>query len=161
MPNGTLFWTEPWRLVHNSVQHQAKILSQFKYLQLLLFVEEKQLLQHRVCKSLSGPIFGLCSENLSVVVRGIGFIGSQTRRNATTSRSCYRYHPSHFRPLSSTIDYLSIETFQFHVETTVGDYRKEDLFYNFLLFCTSNQAQRANNVHDVFHKRLLQVVQVR
>ena len=32
MPNGTLFWTEPWRLVHNSVQHQAKILSQFKYL---------------------------------------------------------------------------------------------------------------------------------
>ena len=33
---------------------------------------------------MSGPIFGLCSENLSVVVRGIGFIPSQTRRNATT-----------------------------------------------------------------------------
>ena len=40
---------------------------------------------NRVRKSLSGPIFGLRSENLSVVVRGIGFIGSQTRRNATTS----------------------------------------------------------------------------
>ena len=28
------------------------------------------------------------------------------------SRGSYRYHPIHFRPLSSTIDYLSIETFQ-------------------------------------------------
>ena len=27
---------------------------------------------HRVCKSVSGPIFGLCSEHLSVVLRGIG-----------------------------------------------------------------------------------------
>jgi len=33
----------------------------------------------------SGPIFGLCSEHLSVVLRGIGFIRFQTRRNATTS----------------------------------------------------------------------------
>jgi len=33
----------------------------------------------------SGPIFELFSENISVVVRGIGFIWSQTRRNATTS----------------------------------------------------------------------------
>ena len=46
---------------------------------------------------MSGPIFGLCSEHLSVVFRDIGFI---------------RSHPIHFRPLSSTIDYLSIETFQ-------------------------------------------------
>ena len=34
---------------------------------------------------MSGPIFGLCSEHLSVVLRGIGFIRFQTRRNATTS----------------------------------------------------------------------------
>ena len=34
---------------------------------------------------MSGPIFGLRSEHLSVVFRGIGFIRSQTRRNATTS----------------------------------------------------------------------------
>ena len=40
---------------------------------------------HQVCKSVSGPIFGLCSEHLSAVVRGIGFIRSQTERNATTS----------------------------------------------------------------------------
>ena len=38
-----------------------------------------------MCKSVSGPIFGLCSEHLSVVLRGIGFIRFQTRRNATTS----------------------------------------------------------------------------
>ena len=52
-------------------------------LQLLLFVEEKWLLCHRVCKSVNGPIFGLYSEHLSVVLRGIGFIRSQTRRNST------------------------------------------------------------------------------
>ena len=40
---------------------------------------------NRVCKSVSGPIFGLCSEHLSVVLRSIGFIRFQTRRNATTS----------------------------------------------------------------------------
>ena len=34
---------------------------------------------------MSGPIFGLCLEHLSAVVRGIGFLRSQTRRNATTS----------------------------------------------------------------------------
>ena len=49
-----------------------------KFLQLLPFVEEKS-------KSVSGPIFGFCSEHLSVVFRGIGFIRSQTRRNASTS----------------------------------------------------------------------------
>ena len=38
-----------------------------------------------MCKSVSGPIFGLRSEHLSVVFRGIGFIRSQTRRNSTTS----------------------------------------------------------------------------
>ena len=34
---------------------------------------------------MSGPIFGLYSEHLSVVFRGIGSIRSQTRRNSTTS----------------------------------------------------------------------------
>ena len=34
---------------------------------------------------MSGPIFGLCSEHLSVVLRAIGFIRFQTRRDATTS----------------------------------------------------------------------------
>ena len=38
-----------------------------------------------MCKSVSGPIFGLCSEHLSVVLRGIGFIRFQTQQNATTS----------------------------------------------------------------------------
>ena len=38
-----------------------------------------------MCKSVSAPIFGLCSEHLSVVFRGIGFTRFQTRRNATTS----------------------------------------------------------------------------
>ena len=38
-----------------------------------------------MCKSVSGPILGLCWEHLSVVLRGIGFIRFQTRRNATTS----------------------------------------------------------------------------
>ena len=38
-----------------------------------------------MCKSVSGPIFGLCSEHLSVVLRGIGFFRFETRRNATTS----------------------------------------------------------------------------
>ena len=33
---------------------------------------------------MSVPIFGLCSEHLSLVFRGIGFIRFQTRRNATT-----------------------------------------------------------------------------
>ena len=40
---------------------------------------------HRVCKSVSGPIFGFCSEHLSVAFRGIEFIRSQTRQNSTTS----------------------------------------------------------------------------
>ena len=39
-----------------------------------------------------------------------------------------RISPDPFSSLSSTTNYLSIETFQFHVESTVRDYRKEDLF---------------------------------
>ena len=38
-----------------------------------------------MCKSVSGPIFGLCSEHLSVIFRSIGFIRSQTGRNSFTS----------------------------------------------------------------------------
>ena len=72
-----------------------------------------------MCKSVSGPIFGLCSEHLSVVLRGIGFIRFQTRRDATTStiaEAIIVITRSFFRPPSSTIDYLSTETFRFHVE---------------------------------------------
>ena len=50
------------------------------------------------------------------------------------SRGQYRYHPILFRPLSSTIDYLSTETFKFHVESTVWDYWKEDLLTVFCYF---------------------------
>ena len=39
-----------------------------------------------MCKSVSGLIFGLSLEPLSVVFRGIGFILSQTRRNSITSK---------------------------------------------------------------------------
>ena len=38
-----------------------------------------------MCKSVSGPIFGLCWEHLSILSRIIGFIRSQTRRNASGS----------------------------------------------------------------------------
>ena len=34
---------------------------------------------------MSGPIFGLCSERLSILSRIIGFIRSQTQRNTSTS----------------------------------------------------------------------------
>ena len=59
---------------------------------------------------------------------------STKRYHVDESRGYYRYHPIPFRPLSSTIDYLSIETFQFHVESTVRDYRKEVLFTIFCYF---------------------------
>ena len=49
--------------------------------------------------------------------------------NADITRSI-----KYLRPLSSTIDYLSTETFQFNVESTVRDYGKEDLFTMFCYF---------------------------
>ena len=70
--------------------------------------------------------------------------------NETGSRGQSRCYPIHFRPLSSTIDYLWIETFQRRcvlsmwsgVESTVHDnrYIVRGLVYNVLLFCSSNQA---------------------
>ena len=86
-----------------------------------------------MCKSVSGPIFGFCSEHLSVVLRGIGFIRFQTRRNATTSTITEanivitRYFFVRSRQRST-------ETFQFHVESTVWDYWKEDLLRMFCYF---------------------------
>ena len=65
-------------------------------------------------------MFGLCSEHLSVALRSIGFIRFQTQRN-DDSRGKYRYHLILFHSLSSAIDYLSTETFEFHVESTVWD----------------------------------------
>ena len=59
---------------------------------------------------------------------------STKRYYVDDSRGQYRYYPILFRPLSSSIDYLSTETFQFHVESTVWDYWKEDLLRMFCYF---------------------------
>ena len=59
---------------------------------------------------------------------------STKRYYVDDSRGQYRYHPILFRPLSSTIDYLSTETFHFHVESTVWDCGKEDLLTIFCYF---------------------------
>ena len=62
-------------------------------------------------------------------------ISDSTKRHyVDDSRGQYHYHPILFRPLSSMIDYLSTETFQFHVESTVWDYWKEDLLTMFCYF---------------------------
>ena len=62
-------------------------------------------------------------------------ISDSTKRNyVDDSRDQYRYHPIPFRPLSSTIDYLSTETFQFHVKSTVWDCGKNDLLTMFCYF---------------------------
>ena len=76
------------------------------------------------------------------------------------SRGQSRCYPIHFRPLSSTIDHLSIETFQRRcvlsmwsgVESTVHDnrYIVRGFVYNVLLFCSSNLAQLSSNVHGLF-----------
>ena len=78
-----------------------------------------------------------CVRNIYRLYFGVSVytISDSTKRfYVDDSRGLYRYHPSHFRPLSSTIDYLSIETFRFHVESTVRDYRKEDLLTIFCYF---------------------------
>ena len=105
-----------------------------------------------MCKSVSGPIFGLCSEHLSVVLRGIGFIRFQTRRNATTSTIAEAKSLSS-DPFSSSLvnDRLLIDL---SVPVPCGvnsvGLLERGFAYNVLLFCSSNQAQRSNNVHDVF-----------
>ena len=88
---------------------------------------------------MSGPIFGFCCENLSVVVRGIGFIRSQTRRNAATSTIAeakiditrFIFVRSRQR---STAYRLKHSSSLLHVESTVRDYSKEDLFTIFCYF---------------------------
>ena len=82
---------------------------------------------------MSGPIFGLCSEHLSVVLRGIGFIRFQTRRNATTS-TIAEANIVITRSIFVRCRQRSTETFQFHVESTVCDYWKEDLLTMFCYF---------------------------
>ena len=59
---------------------------------------------------------------------------STKRYYVDDSRGQYRYHAILFRPLSSRIDYLLTEAFQFHVESTVWDYWKEDLLTMFCHF---------------------------
>ena len=60
-------------------------------------------------------VFGKCIGSTS----GYRFytISDSTKRYyVDDNRGQYRHHPILFRPLSSTIDYLSTETFQFHVK---------------------------------------------
>ena len=72
------------------------------------------------------------------ITSGFGFIRFQSRRNTTASTiaeaNIVITRSFFFPPLSSTIDYLSTETFQFHVESTVWDYWKEDLLTMFCYF---------------------------
>ena len=106
---------------------------------------------YRVCnyKSVSGRIFGLYSEHLSAAFRGIGFIRSQTRRSSTKSTIAEaNISPD---PFSSALvnDQLLIDwnvpamLLSFHVEWTVRNYRKEDLFTMFCFFApvTRNSVQ--------------------
>ena len=99
---------------------------------------------------MGGPILGLYTEHLSVVLRGIGFTRPQTRRNSTTSmiakaniditRSIFvrSRQPSTTYRLKRLATLLS-----FHVESTVRDCRKEDLFTMFSYFApvTSHSVQ--------------------
>ena len=99
---------------------------------------------------MGSPIFGLYSEHLSVVLRGIGFTRPQTRRNSITSmiaeaniditRSIFvrSRQPSTTYRLKRPATLLS-----FHVESTVRDCRKEDLFTMFCYFApvTSHSVQ--------------------
>ena len=84
---------------------------------------------------MSGPIFGLCSEHLSVVLRGIGFTRFQTRRNATTSTIAEanivitRSFFVRSRQRSTTYR-LKRSSFM----STVWDYWKEDLLTMFCYF---------------------------
>ena len=100
-----------------------------------------------MCKSVSGPIFGLCWGIFIDFPSDYRFctIPNSTKRfQVDDSRGQSRWYQIYFRPLSWTIDYLSSETFQWRcflsVEQcawshwTVGDYRWEDLFTMFCYF---------------------------
>ena len=109
---------------------------------MLIFVATS--LCHRVCKSVSGPIFGLYSEQLSFAFRGIGFLRSQTRRSSTTStiaeatiditRSIFarsrQRSTTYWLKRSSNVAFFPCG--KKNVE--VRDYRKEDLFAMFCFF---------------------------
>ena len=109
-----------------------------------------------MCKSVSGPIFGLCSEHLSVVLRDIGFIRFQTRRNATTSTIAEanivitRYFFVRSRQRSTT--YRLKRSSSMWSQQWGTKLLERGFAYNVLLFCSSNKAQRSNNVHDVSRK---------
>ena len=90
-----------------------------------------------MCKYVRGPIgtfIGCISE-----YRFYTISNSTKLYHVDDSRGYYRYHPILFRPLSSTIDYVSIETFGRRCFLTIwsqqfASCRKEDLF---TLFCYS------------------------
>ena len=114
---------------------------------------------------MSGPIFGLCWEHLSILSRIIGFIRSQTRRNASRStiaeanlddtRSIFvrsRERSTTYRgKRSSDVAFFpcgpvcmdSLNSWRLQVQV-------RGFVYNVLLFCPSNQAQLSGNVHGVF-----------
>ena len=101
---------------------------------------------------MSGQIFGLCSEHLSVVLRGIGFRRFQTRRNATTSTIAEAnivITRSFFVPSRQRSTTYRLKRSVPCGVNSVG-LLERGFAYNVLLFCSSNQAQRSNNVHDVF-----------
>ena len=75
-----------------------------------------------------------CVRNICRWYFGVSVLYDFKRYYVDDSRGQYRFHPILFRPLSLTIDYLSTETFQFHVESTVWDCGKEDLLTIFCYF---------------------------
>ena len=83
------------------------------------------------CKSVIGPIFGLCSEYLSVVF-GVSVLHDLT--TSTIAEANIDITRSIFVCSRQRSDYLSIEKFQFHVDSTVCEYRKENLFTMFFYF---------------------------
>ena len=108
---------------------------------------------------MSGPIFGLCWEHLSILSRTIGFIRSQTRRNASRStiaeanlddtRSIF----VHSRERSTTYRVKRSSDVAFFpcgavCMESLNSWRLQvrGFVYNVLLFCTSNQAQLSSTV---------------
>ena len=87
-----------------------------------------------------------CIRNIYRLYTGISFTRSQTRRNSTTSTISISPDPS----LSVLVNHrllidwnVPATLLSFHVESTVRDYRKEDLFTMFCYFApvTSHSVQ--------------------
>ena len=100
---------------------------------------------------MSGPIFGLCWEHLSILSRIIGFIRSQTRRNASGSTIAEAnlddtrsiFVPSRERSTTYRVKRSSDVAFfpcgAVCVELNSWRLQVRGFVYNVLLFCTSNK----------------------